>query len=62
LLTRKALDWTKRFPTIAAGLKALNFDKALLDLLPVATAKNHTREICILPLFPATQGVPNRDT
>jgi bifunctional non-homologous end joining protein LigD len=31
LLTRKALDWTKRFPTIAAALKALKIDKALLD-------------------------------
>jgi bifunctional non-homologous end joining protein LigD len=31
LLTRKALDWTKRFPTIAAALEALKVDKALLD-------------------------------
>jgi bifunctional non-homologous end joining protein LigD len=31
LLTRKGLDWTKRFPTIAAGLKALKVDTALLD-------------------------------
>jgi bifunctional non-homologous end joining protein LigD len=31
LLTRKALDWTKRFPTIAAALKALKVDKAVLD-------------------------------
>jgi bifunctional non-homologous end joining protein LigD len=31
LLTRKALDWTKRFPTIAAALKALKTDNALLD-------------------------------
>jgi bifunctional non-homologous end joining protein LigD len=31
LLTRKALDWTKRFPTIAAALRVLGVDKALLD-------------------------------
>jgi bifunctional non-homologous end joining protein LigD len=31
LLTRKALDWTKRFPTIAAALQRLDADKALLD-------------------------------
>jgi bifunctional non-homologous end joining protein LigD len=31
LLTRKALDWTKRFPTIATGLQALNVGTALLD-------------------------------
>ncbi len=31
LLTRKALDWTKRFPTTAAALEALKVDKALLD-------------------------------
>jgi bifunctional non-homologous end joining protein LigD len=31
LLTRKALDWTKRFPTIAAALRGLNAEKALLD-------------------------------
>jgi bifunctional non-homologous end joining protein LigD len=31
LLTRKALDWTKRFPTIAAALRALDVAAALLD-------------------------------
>ena len=31
LLTRKGLDWTKRFPTIVAGLKVLKVDTALLD-------------------------------
>jgi bifunctional non-homologous end joining protein LigD len=31
LLTRKALDWTKRFPTIAAALRALDVDAAILD-------------------------------
>jgi bifunctional non-homologous end joining protein LigD len=31
LLTRKALDWTKRFPTIAAALSTLDANKALLD-------------------------------
>jgi hypothetical protein len=31
LLTRKALDWTKRFPTIAAPLEALEVKAALLD-------------------------------
>jgi bifunctional non-homologous end joining protein LigD len=31
LLTRKALDWTKRFPTIAAALRALEVDAAILD-------------------------------
>jgi bifunctional non-homologous end joining protein LigD len=31
LLTRKALDWTERFPTIAAALEALKVDKALFD-------------------------------
>ncbi len=31
LLTRKALDWTKRFPTIAAALRRLDTGKALLD-------------------------------
>jgi bifunctional non-homologous end joining protein LigD len=31
LLTRKALDWTKRFPTVAAALRALEVDAALLD-------------------------------
>jgi len=31
LLTRKALDWTKRFPTIATGLQALKIGTALLD-------------------------------
>jgi bifunctional non-homologous end joining protein LigD len=31
LLTRKALDWTTRFPTIAAALGVLHVDKALLD-------------------------------
>jgi bifunctional non-homologous end joining protein LigD len=31
LLTRKALDWTKRFPTIAEALRALHAGKALLD-------------------------------
>jgi bifunctional non-homologous end joining protein LigD len=31
LLTRKALDWTSRFPTIAAAVEALDVDKALLD-------------------------------
>jgi bifunctional non-homologous end joining protein LigD len=31
LLTRKALDWTKRFPTIVAALRALDVDTALLD-------------------------------
>jgi bifunctional non-homologous end joining protein LigD len=31
LLTRKALDWTKRFPTIADALGGLDVDKALLD-------------------------------
>ena len=27
LLTRKALDWTKRFPTIAAALRALEVEE-----------------------------------
>jgi bifunctional non-homologous end joining protein LigD len=31
LLTRKALDWTKRFPTIAAGLQTLKVGNAMLD-------------------------------
>src|SRR5580700_10867949 len=31
LLTRKALDWTKRFPTIAAAVKLLDVERALLD-------------------------------
>ena len=31
LLTRKALDWTRRFPTIAAGLRGLKVGTALLD-------------------------------
>ena len=31
LLTRKALDWTKRFPTIAAALRGLDTGKAVLD-------------------------------
>jgi bifunctional non-homologous end joining protein LigD len=31
LLTRKALDWTKRFPTIAAALGKLDVETALLD-------------------------------
>jgi bifunctional non-homologous end joining protein LigD len=31
LLTRKALDWTKRFPTIAISLEALKVDSALID-------------------------------
>ncbi len=31
LLTRKALDWTKRFPTIAAALQAIKVDTVLLD-------------------------------
>jgi bifunctional non-homologous end joining protein LigD len=31
LLTRKPLDWTRRFPTIAAALGKLDVDKALLD-------------------------------
>jgi bifunctional non-homologous end joining protein LigD len=31
LLTRKALDWTERFPTIAAALLMLDAGKALLD-------------------------------
>jgi bifunctional non-homologous end joining protein LigD len=31
LLTRKALDWTKRFPTIAGALRTLDAGKALLD-------------------------------
>jgi bifunctional non-homologous end joining protein LigD len=31
LLTRKTLDWTKRFPTIAAALRRLDTGKALLD-------------------------------
>jgi bifunctional non-homologous end joining protein LigD len=31
LLARKALDWTERFPTIAAALKALKVETALLD-------------------------------
>jgi bifunctional non-homologous end joining protein LigD len=31
LLTRKSLDWTARFPTIAAALEVLGVDKALLD-------------------------------
>ncbi|MGP0091025.1 MAG: non-homologous end-joining DNA ligase [Xanthobacteraceae bacterium] len=31
LSTRKALDWTTRFPTIAAALEVLRVDKALLD-------------------------------
>jgi bifunctional non-homologous end joining protein LigD len=31
LLTRKALDWTERFPTIAAALRTLDAGKALLD-------------------------------
>jgi bifunctional non-homologous end joining protein LigD len=31
LLTRKALDWTKRFPTIAVALEALKVETALLD-------------------------------
>jgi bifunctional non-homologous end joining protein LigD len=31
LLTRKALDWTTRFPTIAAALEVFRVDKALLD-------------------------------
>ena len=31
LLTRKALDWTRRFPTIAEALGALNAGKALLE-------------------------------
>jgi bifunctional non-homologous end joining protein LigD len=30
-LTRRALDWTKRFPTIAAALRGITVDKALLD-------------------------------
>jgi bifunctional non-homologous end joining protein LigD len=31
LLTRKALDWTKRFPTIAAALRGFGVDEVLLD-------------------------------
>jgi bifunctional non-homologous end joining protein LigD len=31
LLTRKALDWANRFPTIAAALELLDVHKALLD-------------------------------
>ena len=31
LLTRKGLDWTTRFPNIAAGLKKLGLSSALLD-------------------------------
>jgi len=31
LLTRKSLDWTARFPTIAAALEVLGVDNALLD-------------------------------
>jgi hypothetical protein len=31
LLTRKAFGWTKRFPTIAEALRALDVGKALLD-------------------------------
>lgn len=31
LLTRKGLDWTKRFPTIAKALKALPLSSGLLD-------------------------------
>jgi bifunctional non-homologous end joining protein LigD len=31
LLTRKALDWTARFPTIAAALEGLQVKTALLD-------------------------------
>jgi bifunctional non-homologous end joining protein LigD len=31
LLTRRALDWTKRFPTIAAALQTIKVDTALLD-------------------------------
>jgi len=31
LLTRKALDWTKRFPTIAVALRGIAVDNALLD-------------------------------
>jgi bifunctional non-homologous end joining protein LigD len=31
LLTRKALDWTKRFPTIAGALRTLDAGTALLD-------------------------------
>jgi bifunctional non-homologous end joining protein LigD len=31
LLTRKALDWANRFPTIAAAVKALDVRTALLD-------------------------------
>src|SRR4051812_19226105 len=31
MLTRKALDWTKRFPTIAGALGAIDAGKALLD-------------------------------
>ncbi len=31
LLTRKGLDWTKRFPSIAAALKEIGLSSALLD-------------------------------
>ena len=31
LLTRKALDWANRFPTIAVALELLDVHKALLD-------------------------------
>ena len=31
LLTRKALDWTSRFPSIAVALKKLNLGSALID-------------------------------
>src|SRR5271154_2205424 len=54
LLTRKALDWTKRFPTIAAALAKLGADQALLDGEIVSEDERGVRSsaICKAPTLP----------
>jgi hypothetical protein len=60
LLTRKRLDWTKRFPTVAAALEALSVSSALIDGEIVAAR----RWACYRPksLNRGTERTTGRDT
>jgi bifunctional non-homologous end joining protein LigD len=48
LLTRKALDWTEKFPTIAGALAGLDVEQALIDGEIVSEGENNIASFSLL--------------